>query len=364
MTVIQHTISSETDRIDQPTSPGPRLREVRLVQKLSLDDVAAQLRLDKKLVEALEGDDYELLPEPTFVRGYLRGYARLLNLPPTPIIEAYDRHGFNPPQLVPDIASRPQANSSDFSVRLVTYTVVAILAVLMFTWWQTQKTTILDTYLQEVESGGETPVVLEAQVAGSASSELVPELAPIAVEPEPGHEESVTESSSIEGADEDPDREILETVIDAGEGAGVGMVETLVDGVEGGDDRASSPTSVEEPAAVEQDSTLATVPIEVPATVPVDASENRVVESASSVQPAAEELVIRLKYDSWLEVYDRENQRLYFELARAGDSISLRGEAPIRVLIGYARGAQVQYNGKPFDHAPFTKNMVSRFTLE
>lgn len=60
--------------------PGERLRQVRLSQKRELADVAKELNIPERHLLALEADDYKLLPEPAFVRGYLRSYARLLGV--------------------------------------------------------------------------------------------------------------------------------------------------------------------------------------------------------------------------------------------------------------------------------------------
>ena len=119
--------------------PGQQLRETRTTANLSLNEVAAHLHLDAKTIQALESDHYDELPAPTFVRGYLRGYARLLGLPATPILEAFDQHGFAPPALVADISDEPQTHSADFPVRLVTYLVIALLVGLVVLWWHNQR---------------------------------------------------------------------------------------------------------------------------------------------------------------------------------------------------------------------------------
>ena len=56
------------------------LRAAREAAGLSLDEVAQQLKLAPRQVRALEEDDFGVLPGRTFVRGFVRNYARLLNL--------------------------------------------------------------------------------------------------------------------------------------------------------------------------------------------------------------------------------------------------------------------------------------------
>ena len=121
--------------------PGRQLREARESARLSLGEVAANLRLDKRTIRALEADGYDRLPAPIFVRGYLRGYARLLAMPPGPIIDAFDQQGFNPPPLVADISERPQVHSTDFPVRIVTYLIIMGLVILVLMWWNSQQFT-------------------------------------------------------------------------------------------------------------------------------------------------------------------------------------------------------------------------------
>jgi len=56
---------------------------------MSIEDAAAKLRLSPRQVQALEADDQEALPDAMFVRGFIRNYARLLQLDPQPLLEAY-----------------------------------------------------------------------------------------------------------------------------------------------------------------------------------------------------------------------------------------------------------------------------------
>jgi cytoskeleton protein RodZ len=61
-------------------SVGQTLREARAEQGVTLDDVAARLRLMHRQIEAMEADDFESLGQPVFARGFVRNYARLLGL--------------------------------------------------------------------------------------------------------------------------------------------------------------------------------------------------------------------------------------------------------------------------------------------
>jgi cytoskeleton protein RodZ len=71
-----------------PKKMGEILREARLQKSLSVADVAAQIRLAPRQIEALEADDLAQLPELPFVRGFVRSYAKLLQIDAAPLLEA------------------------------------------------------------------------------------------------------------------------------------------------------------------------------------------------------------------------------------------------------------------------------------
>ncbi len=68
---------------------GNTLREARIRRGLTLADVENVTKIRSKYVEALEENDFEVLPGPTVVKGFLRSYALFLRLPADPLIEEY-----------------------------------------------------------------------------------------------------------------------------------------------------------------------------------------------------------------------------------------------------------------------------------
>ena len=298
---------------DGSESPGRRLREARTAARLSQDDVAVRLRLDRRVVDALERDDHRSLPEPTFVRGYLRSYARLLGLPAGPIVEAYDREGHTPPGLVADLSRRQEVRSSDPPVRLMTYVVVAALVTLGVLWWRYERTpepVPLD------QAGTTPPTALAAPaVTGPAAA---PPSAPAA-------------SPAVTGTPPPPAAAVPAVA--------AGTAPTPPAGT-GAAALATPPGASAASAAAEPLPTAPAVP---------EGGPNR--------------LVLRFKHDSWVEVYERGGKRLYFNQAKGGQVLSLSGTPPFRVILGYARDAQVEYNGALFDHAPFTSRDIARFTV-
>ncbi|MDP2155525.1 MAG: DUF4115 domain-containing protein [Sulfuricella sp.] len=79
-------------------SAGKVLAEARERLGLNVAEVARQLRLSPRQIEALEADDHASLPGKTFLRGFLRNYAKLLQLNPEPLLALYQPE---PPQAQP-----------------------------------------------------------------------------------------------------------------------------------------------------------------------------------------------------------------------------------------------------------------------
>jgi cytoskeleton protein RodZ len=92
---------------DRDDSIGRQLSAAREGRKLDIDTVARELKLDAAIVRALENDDRAALPAPIFVQGYLRSYARLLDLPVQELLQRYtETTGSPPPLTVTRIRSR------------------------------------------------------------------------------------------------------------------------------------------------------------------------------------------------------------------------------------------------------------------
>ncbi|MEF8833736.1 MAG: helix-turn-helix domain-containing protein, partial [Halofilum sp. (in: g-proteobacteria)] len=87
----EHDRSGQPD-LDEPR-PGQNLRVAREKAGISRESMVERMRIAAEQFDALERDDYAELPPPTFVRGYLRAYARELGLDPDEYIAAYNRSG-------------------------------------------------------------------------------------------------------------------------------------------------------------------------------------------------------------------------------------------------------------------------------
>lgn len=73
-------------------SPGAVLAAARAAQGLTIENVAGKLKLTSFQIKAIEADDFSVLPGAVFARGFVRNYARLLNLDAEPLLHAMARY--------------------------------------------------------------------------------------------------------------------------------------------------------------------------------------------------------------------------------------------------------------------------------
>lgn len=74
------------------TPVGAQLAAARRERGLSTSDVARRIQLRETVVAAIERDDFSLCGGDVYARGHLRAYARLLGVPPEPLLADYARH--------------------------------------------------------------------------------------------------------------------------------------------------------------------------------------------------------------------------------------------------------------------------------
>ncbi len=71
-----------------------------------------------------------------------------------------------------------------------------------------------------------------------------------------------------------------------------------------------------------------------------------------------------LSANSWIEVFDANNEKVYYDLARTGQTLTLNGTAPFSILLGFSQGVTVEFNGVAFDPAPYSSRVgIARFVL-
>lgn len=94
----EHTSDSST-KTTAMQSPGEMLKAARELKQMSQPDVAKQLRLRVQWIVDIENNHFTDASALIYVRGYLRSYAKLVNLNPEVVLEVFDRLKFDEPFL-------------------------------------------------------------------------------------------------------------------------------------------------------------------------------------------------------------------------------------------------------------------------
>ena len=307
-------VTAHKQEADTPVEgPGRLLREAREALNLSQDEVARRLHLTMKMVRALEEDDYKQLPPPIFVIGYLRSYARLGNLPADELIASYNRAGgVQPPPIKVLTPSKEGAeHRSDQPVQMATYVVavVVLVVVLGIGWWQSRDEPAVS--VENAQNALPLPLqqpvdhsqVMQVPVPGAADTTQAPAAAPIV----PPVTTEIPLLPSLPGPAKPP--------------APAGTVNA---------------------------------PVSVPSS------------SAAETPPAPVlQATIKLTFeaDSWVQITDANEQRVFYDLGKEGVTRTLQGTPPFQVVIGYSPGVKIEYNGSPFDHSRFERGGRARFVL-
>lgn len=308
-------------------SPGEMLRRERETQGLDLEEVAAALNLRPAVIRGLEEDSYEEVPIATYRRGYLRAYAHLLGIDDTPVLEAYrTRFGSVDAaqrKVTPIQVTRPPSHLGTWLFRLMTVLVLAGLIGLTLMWWQSR-------------GGNEPPGI------GQSDPVSVDRLDGSSIIPDSTSSPPEAEPESLPPLPEEDIDAVPDTDIEAASGT-----ETTV---------------AEEP---QEDTSPATTADEVDA----DLAEAAVEQDAAEEEPSAPEpdprlLELTFNEQSWTEIFDANNERIFVGLQEPGTTASVEGEPPFRMTVGNATGVELVWQGESVDlQARAGANNVARFTL-
>lgn len=121
-------------------NPGMQLSNLRQQKGYTIEYVASKLHLRVRIIELIESGDFKLLPEPVFVKGYLRAYSKLLGVSPDPFLAIFNnQYQF---EKKPERAlwqSKRESHKAESLIRLVTILFAVGVLVAVGIWWQKNK---------------------------------------------------------------------------------------------------------------------------------------------------------------------------------------------------------------------------------
>jgi len=182
-------------------SPGRAITRVREARNMTTAEVAQHLKFGVKQIEALEADDYSKLPGNTLVRGMIRSYAKLLQIDPVPLLEAFSRRNI-PSEVTVDLRAKriPFPDGVKRSTRayaLFTAAILLVVAGVVYEWRTSPGESTAMVFMSSPKPVSGTAQLAPTESAAAPSSPLLAapaEGAPTG-QPEAGDEPEVAVTS-------------------------------------------------------------------------------------------------------------------------------------------------------------------------
>lgn len=328
---------SDTQSYDNVTTsspiatPGELLSRQREALGVPLTDAARALNLRPAVVDGLEQDNYEEIPVAAYRRGYLRAYAKYLGMDDRLVLEAYQaNHGSTETdrRVAPVSVTRPPSRIGAWLFKLVTLLVIVALIAVTVMWWQSRGGS-------EPPSMGSNPSLEEGGSSDTPADNATPTEQTLAATPQLSNNAPAQQTGTAEGVDEGAANAATAAIESAAESS------TSAEGAEAAELTAADTAEQADAATDSEDST---------------------VETAPATNPNLLELTFNEQ--SWTEIFDANNQRVFVGLQTPGTTASVEGEPPFRLTIGNATGVELRYEGEDVNLVQRAgANNVARFTL-
>jgi cytoskeleton protein RodZ len=340
----EQTGAHEESPAPTPTAPGAWLAAAREARGLTIDQVASQLNFAPRQVLALEADDYAALPGMVIVRGFLRSYAKLLKVDPTPLLAllvdkptsatAPMRHAlsasFSETRL-PTLSGSGKRSKTMPVVAGVAVLAIAAAATYALGWWPEALSRKVGQFkLGALTHDGAAPVSAPAEPSGESVTTLPSTVAPVVADSTsaPAAASSVTPLPAV-GADAAPSPSAAPAA------AGALPPATAIAAASKPDAVAAAPASA--------------------ATAPV---------ASSAATTLANPLVLNIQQDSWIEIKRADNTPVVAKVIKAGSVETFDVAEPVTLTVGNIAGVEATLRGTPLELASVATGNVARLKLK
>lgn len=291
----------------QELTVGQLLKQERERRKLSLEQAAQQLNLKAEVLQSIEADQPDKTILPTFMRGYLRAYARFLKIPEQQLLNRFEQaHQVKsaPVKAMKTFSNRQAKQQTETRFMWLTYVIVAILLASLAAWlWQ----------------GARDFTSVSESTEPAVNTTLVIDETPVEQQPVPLVVEQTSQATAINPQE-------------------------------------ALPASEEQPPAVtpESSSTLAGT------LVAIDSNAESFGDSTDS---GLDRLKMTFTDNCWIDVLDGNGERIAYGTKQAGYVMELNAKGPFTITLGSPGVVTIDINQKPFDMSGFPGGRVAKFTL-
>ena len=315
MNTEQDTQTQET--VAPALEAGTLLKNKRESLGLTQKQISDRLKVRGTLIQQIEENQLESDQVATFMRGYIRSYAKYVNLDEKVVLSALHHAGDaqHQEQEMLSFSRKTKTEKHNSRIMILTWSIFAVIAgISSLWWWQNQQQDTLSQSLANTESSEELTV----------EESLAPEFTSL----------EVIEAEQNE--------------------AGASVVE----GTEG----LAAISDAEDSSDAVADETPAPHATETEPTAEVNANAEAV-EANTTPEAVANELVMQFSADCWIQVKDATGKTLSTGIKKAGQSLNLSGTAPYKVILGAPEGVSMTFASEPVDLSGYTSGKVARITL-
>ncbi len=359
---------------------GVTLRAAREAAGIEVVELAQRIRLEPKLILALESEAWDQLAGPAFIKGYIRSVARELGFDPTTALAQYNAQAPVTEPTLADFESRApvELTSANLWVKAVSYSLVVVLLALVAVWWQRH-------YERTVAPPSAEGLALE-EVNATAPDDLPPSPETEADTAIAGPTLPDSDPPPLDGPSPAPVSEVLaDGLPSAATPSGATPSGATPSGAT---PSAATPSGATSPAAT---SPAATSPAATSSAATSSAAAASAATSsaaaasaatssaatASAVTPPAAtrapdpvpelptggELVVNTTRDSWVDIKDARGQRLWSGTLKKGKTVAVTGRPPYALLIGNAPGVTLSFRGNSVDVQSHALSGVARLSV-
>ena len=327
----------------QETTPevkgfGAMLREARESLGISIGDVSSRTRLSVDQIRAIEEENLERLPEPVYVRAFLRAYAKAIDIDYEPVVNDYVTRcgggGVRIPEHAPEEAFREVAYyESPRPSRWKFVGLLLLIVVVTLGIWGVYS----GTFARLMEADG-----TEAAKVENGVSEVAPNVAPAPEAPKTTAPVEVSDASKP--------------------AASAAQTAPAPEAAPAAPETASQTTPpaapAEAPAPVTEAPAQPAAPVEAPAAAPEAASQTT--EAAPAETYAAE---FHTSASCWVHVIAPDGRNLIAREMKPGETQSVALPAGTRVTVGNPPALILTLDGHPYDLGGVTQRGVARFVI-
>lgn len=353
-------------------STGERLRNAREQMGLTQQNVAERLCLKLSTIRDIEEDNSPASLASTFLRGYIRSYARLVRVPEEELLPMMAKQApirAAKVEMMQSYSLGKQRKKRDGWLMIFTWLVLFVVLGLTGAWWWQNHKAAQDDLVSmadqnaSLEGNNHQSIALTDGNASSSAAGVAQTAVPLnntsaaenGIAPDAAANNSSTPAAAVESSNTSPAANAV-TSTNAATNANAATSTNAATNA-----NAATGANAAAPAASDTAQLAAITPSQAPA-----AAGELPTGSAGISQAAADanSLVMSFSRDCWLDVTDATGKKLFSGMQRSGGQLSLAGKAPYRLKIGAPGAVEIEYQGKPVDLSRFIRtNQVARLTV-